>query len=151
MKLVIVLLIFSIFQKPASAEDDNLGTLVLQVLDKGVLRKLYPTNMNQEVTLYITKYKQLIAQLLTLIKKIDFHTFKKIKVYLKKEHLLNLISKYDLELSNSKDKLGFNFNKIKLNRLQKYLSESMYIWSKLYTVYIYSKMILNKIKSQSTT
>lgn len=185
--VICVAVIYLISQ--VNAFDDTALQLALDVADQAIVQTLFKKEGNQELLNYINKYKQLILQVIRIIKKINIKDWLKLKGVLQRFKIIKNISlphfsfdkttfmkklkgfAFDQDkikrimprLTNNIDKIkkklsSVGINKDKVNEVRTDVSDAMYLMSKVYTVFMYTNMVLKGAafsrifsKSESTT
>lgn len=157
---IVVVLLMSTHE--VSAFDDAAFQLSLDIIDKAVIQTLFNKESKMEVLNYINKYRQLISQVIRIIKQIDFKSLRKVQSRLKCLKILksvhfpnvsfNLIKfidnfkKFGLDIAKIKNlmpKLSRNIDLIQARMTSLGLDEEKLNKAKgkmAYTIYMISKI-----------
>lgn len=114
---VICVILYIVSQ--VSAFDDTTLQLAIDVADKAIVQTLFKKEGNQELLNYINKYKQLILQVIRIIKKINLKDWIKLKGILERLKIVKNITlphfSFDkLRFLQKLKVFGFNQEKIKM-------------------------------------
>ncbi|KAG8249160.1 hypothetical protein J6590_026083 [Homalodisca vitripennis] len=116
-----------------TAFDDTALQLALDVADKTIVQTLFKREGNQEVFIYINKYRQLISQVIRIFRQIDIKSWGKVKNLLLQSKIFNASSfpKISFNKYSFKEKLmGYGFNQEKIKQYMPWFSRNIKIIQK---------------------